>query len=185
MQREQWRQNAPALATGNLVFLDETGAKTNMTRRYGRAWAGDRVHDRAPAGSWSTTTLVAAVGLSGYRAPLLLEGALDADAFTAWVEQCLVRELRPGDIVMMDNLSSHKARQVRPLIERAGAQLIYLPPYSPDLNPIEKMWSKIKALLRGAKARTTEALDKAVADALDAITTGDIKEWFKSCGYAI
>ncbi len=182
-EREQWRQDAPALDVASLVFIDETGAKTNMTRRYGRALGGERVTDKTPAGHWNTTTLVAGVGTRGPLAPLLLEGALDADAFTAWVEQFLVRELRTGDVVVMDNLSSHKAQQVRPLIEKAGAKLLYLPPYSPDLNPIEKMWSKIKALLRGAKARTQEALGRAVAEALDAVTADDIKGWFRSCGY--
>lgn len=169
----------------NLVFLDETGAKTNMTRRYGRATMGERVHDMTPAGHWNTTTLLAAVSAKGPLAPLLLEGAMDADAFTAWVEQFLVRELKPGDIVVMDNLSSHKSAQIRPLIENAGAYLLYLPPYSPDLNPIEKMWSKIKTLLRGAKARTLETLTQAVAQALDAVTTNDIKGWFRLCGYII
>lgn len=167
----------------SLVFLDETGAKTNMTRRYGRAVGGARLHDAAPAGHWSTTTLVSAVGRRGPMAPLLLEGAMDAEAFAAWVEQFLVRELQPGDTVVMDNLSSHKAHRVRPAIEAAGARLLYLPPYSPDLNPIEKMWSKIKALLRGAKARTQEALEKAVAASLAAITAGDVAGWFRSCGY--
>lgn len=184
-RREQWLRDAPGLDIDRLVFLDETGAKTNMTRRYGRAMGGERARDKAPVGHWSTTTLVSAVGTRGPLAPLLLEGAMTADIFTAWVEQFLVRELREGDIVVMDNLSSHKAQQVRLLIEKAGAKLLYLPPYSPDLNPIEKMWSKIKALLRGAKARTQEALEKAVAQALSAVTTEDIIGWLKASGYSI
>lgn len=184
-EREQWRQDAPALDAASLHFIDEMGAKTNMTRRYGRAHGGGRLRDSAPAGHWNTTTLVSAVGTRGPLAPLLLEGAMDSDCFTAWVEQFLVRELQPGDVVVMDNLSSHRAQQVRPLIEKAGAKLLYLPPYSPDLNPIEKMWSKIKALLRGAKARTRDALEKAVAQALDAVTAEDIKGWFRSCGYIL
>jgi len=183
--RERWRADAPALGTGSLVFLDETGAKNNMTRRYGRAPGGERARDRAPAGSWSTTTLVAAVSAAGPMAPMLLDGPLDAEAFAAWVEQSLVRELKAGDIVVMDNLSSHKTAQVRPLIERARARLLYLPPYSPDLNPIEKMWSKIKTLLRGAKARTAQALTEAVASALTAVSKTDMMGWFKSCGYEI
>ena len=184
-QRGRWREEAPILNPRNFVFLDETGAKTNMTRRYGRAHGGERARDRAPAGHWSTTTLLAAVAIDGTRAPLLLDGPVDADCFAAWVEQFLVRELRQGEIVVMDNLASHKAAQVRPLIEAAGARLLYLPPYSPDLNPIEKMWSKVKALLRGAKARTQEALTSAVASALDAVTQQDIAGWFQSCGYTI
>jgi transposase len=168
-----------------LVFIDETGAKTNMTRRYGRAPAGKRVLDHAPSGHWNTTTLIAAMGSRGPLAPLLLEGATDTEVFAAWAEQMLVPALRPGDIVVMDNLSSHKAARIRTLIEGAKAHLLYLPPYSPDLNPIEKMWSKIKALLRGAKARTQEALSQAVANALNAVTHSDIEGWFRHCGYVI
>jgi transposase len=165
--------------------VDETGAKTNMTRRYGRAPVGERVHDKAPAGHWSTTTFIGAVRDGGPIAPLLIEGATDADVFTAWVEQCLAPELKEGDIVVMDNLSSHKAKAVGELIAARGAKLLYLPPYSPDLNPIEKMWSKIKALLRRAKARSPEALTQAVADGLAAVTASDILGWFRSCGYVI
>lgn len=167
------------------MFVDETGAKTNMTRRYGRAPAGTRVHDHAPAGNWNTTTLIAAVGINGPLAPLLLQGATDGEVFAAWTEQFLVPTLAEGDIVVMDNLSSHKGKDVRALIEGAGARLLYLPPYSPDLNPIEKMWSKIKTLLRGAKARTRETLEQAVATALAAVTTTDVAGWFEHCGYTI
>jgi transposase len=155
-----------------------------MTRRYGRAMGGGRAHDKAPAGHWNTTTLLCAVGTRGPVAPLVFEGPVDADVFAAWVEQFLLPTLRRGDVVVLDNLSSHKAASVRALIEGVGARLLFLPPYSPDLNPIEKMWSKIKTLLRGAKARTLEALEKAIAQALDAVTTDDIKGWFESCGYA-
>lgn len=184
-EREKWKQQAPLLSADSLVFLDETGAKTNMTRRYGRAPVGKRVEDQAPFGRWNTTTLIAAVRTSGAFAPLLLDGATDGDAFLAWVEQFLVPSLRKGDIVVMDNLSSHKTTAVLHAIEAAGAYLLYLPPYSPDLNPIEKMWSKIKAILRGAKARTYEALMEAVAKALSAITPSDIAGWFRHCGYTI
>lgn len=156
-----------------------------MTRRYGRAPVGQRVRDHAPAGHWNTTTLIAAVRPSGPAAPMLLEGATDADAFVTWTEQMLVPSLGAGDIVVMDNLSSHKSVRVRQLIEKAGATLLYLPPYSPDLNPIEKMWSKIKALLRGAKARTQESLQESVAAALSAISRADIEGWFRHCGYII
>lgn len=156
-----------------------------MTRLRGRAPRGERLHDHAPAGSWSTTTLVAAVRGDGPCAPFLLEGALDTDAFTVYVEKVLVPALTPGDIVVMDNLSVHKTSAIRPLIEGAGASLLYLPPYSPDYNPVEKMWSKMKAHLRAAKARTADALTQAVSQALDAITTTDIKGWFESCGYKI
>ena len=156
-----------------------------MTRRYGRARGGERARDQAPAGHWSTTTLLAAMGVGGPRAPLLFDGALDGETFLAWIEQFLLRELKPGDVVVMDNLASHKGQSVRTLIEGAGARLLYLPASSPDLNPIEKMWSKVKAHLRGAKARSEEALTTAVASALDAVTSDDVKGWFKSCGYTI
>ncbi len=156
-----------------------------MTRLYGRAPIGQRVRENAPVGSWNTTTLVAAVRAEGPRAPMLLEGAMDGEAFAAWVEKILVPVLRPRDIVVMDNLSSHKEKTVRPAIEAAGARVLDLPPYSPDLNPIEKMWSKIKTHLRRAKARCADTLCAAVGQALDAVTTQDIKGWFESCGYNI
>jgi len=146
---------------------------------------GERVGDQTPCGNWNTTTLIAAVRSTGPFAPMLLDGATDGDAFIAWVEQFLAPSLRRGEIVVMDNLSSHKISAVRQAIEAAGAQLLYLPPYSPDLNPIEKMWSKIKTLLRGAKARTYDALVSAVAEVLTAVTPSDIKGWFSHCGYAI
>lgn len=183
--RERWIERAPALDAKRLVFIDETGTKTNMTRRHGRAPVGRRVGERVPTSRWHSTTLLAAVRADGANAPMLLEGAIDTDAFTAWIEQSLAPTLAPGDIVVMDNLSSHKSPAVRALIEARGASLEYLPAYSPDLNPIEKMWSKVKALLRGAKARTQEALEQAVARALDAVTHSDIQGWFRSCGYTI
>lgn len=184
-QRERWRKMAPTLDAKHLVFIDETGTKTNMTRRYGRSPVGRPVGEHVPTSRWHSTTLLAAVRADGPQAPLLLEGATDADAFAAWIEQSLAPTLSPGDIVVMDNLSSHKCPAVRALIEARGATLEYLPAYSPDLNPIEKMWSKVKALLRGAKARTQELLEQAVASALDAVTSTDIQGWFRSCGYTI
>lgn len=156
-----------------------------MTRLYGRSPRGERLVCHAPAGRWETTTLIAAVRTSGPAAPCLLAGPLDGDAFFAYVEQQLVRALKPGDILVMDNLSTHKNSGALRLLEEAGVTVLFLPPYSPDLNPIEKMWSKVKASLRKAAARTGEALMKAVAAALDAVTQGDIKGWFQSCGYII
>jgi transposase len=184
-KREEWRQAAAALAIECLVFLDETGAKTNMTRLYGRAENGDRVNDSAPAGHWNTTTLIAAVGKDGPIAPFLIEGAIDGDVFLAYVEKFLAPALRPGDILVMDNLSTHKSAAALRLIEKRGASVLFLPPYSPDYNPIEKMWSKIKALLRKAAARTAEDLTNAVKAALNAVTADDIRGWFRSCGYNI
>lgn len=182
-ERARWKKEAPELDLQSLVFLDETGAKTNMTRRYGRAAIGQRAGDHVPCGNWNTTTLIAAMRKSGPIAPMLLEGATNADAFLTWLRELLVPDLRKGDIVVMDNLSSHKCQAVREAIEGAGARVVYLPPYSPDLNPIEKMWSKLKAFLRGAKARTYDELIDAVKNALEKITTTDIENWFHHCGY--
>jgi transposase len=183
--RQEWRQEQKTTDATRYIFVDETGVKTNMTRRYGRAPVGEPVRDHAPAGHWSATTLIGALGNEGSVAPLLIEGATDASVFTKWVEQCLAPTLSPGDTVVMDNLSSHKAKAVGELISARGAKLRYLPPYSPDLNPIEKMWSKVKTLLRGAKARTAESLTEAVANALAAVQKTDAQGWFKTCGYTI
>ena len=166
-----------------LVFIDESGAKTNMTRLYSRAKEGQRVVDNVPSGHWCTTTMISSVRLDGSTACMVVDGATTKDIFKAYVEQILLPTLKAGDIVVLDNLSAHKNKEIRDLIESVGAELWFLPPYSPDLNPIEKMWSKIKSILRTLKARTEEALINAVAKALDAITANDVKGWFESCGY--
>ena len=166
-----------------LVFIDESGAKTNMTRLYGRAKAGQRAVDDAPSGHWNTTTMISSMRLDGSTACMVVDGATDKDVFKAYVQHILLPTLRPGDIVIMDNLSAHKNQEVKDLIESVGAEIWFLPPYSPDLNPIEKMWSKIKAILRTLKARTEKALIDAIAKALEAITANDVKGWFESCGY--
>jgi transposase len=167
-----------------LVFIDESGAKTNMTRLYGRAKAGQRVVDNIPAGNWCTTTMISSVRLDGSTACMVVDGATDKEVFKAYVEHILLPALKPGDIVVLDNLSAHKNQETRGMIESVGAELWFLPPYSPDLNPIEKMWSKIKSILRTLKARTEKALINAIAKALEAVTASDAKGWFKSCGYA-
>jgi transposase len=166
-----------------LVFIDESGAKTNMTRLYGRAKAGKRATDDAPSGHWCTTTMISSMRSDGSTACMVVDGATDKDVFGAYVQHILLPTLKPDDIVIMDNLSAHKNQEVRDLIESVGAEIWFLPPYSPDLNPIEKMWSKIKAILRTLKARTEQALIDAIAKALDAITASDAKGWFESCGY--
>jgi len=166
-----------------LVFIDESGAKTNMTRLYGRAKQGQRAIDNAPSGHWSTTTMISSMRLDGSTACMVADGATNKDVFQAYVEHILLPTLETGDIVVVDNLSAHKNKKVRDIIESVGAQLWFLPPYSPDLNPIEKMWSKIKAILRTLKVRTEKALIKAIAKALEAVTASDAKGWFKSCGY--
>ncbi len=166
-----------------LVFIDESGAKTNMTRLYGRARAGQRVVDNVPASHWCTTTMISSVRLNGSTACMVVDGATNKDVFQTYVQHILLPTLEPVDIVVLDNLSSHKNKEVRDLIGSVGAELWFLPPYSPDLNPIEKMWSKIKSILRSLKARTEKTLINAIAKALEAVTVSDAKGWFESCGY--
>ena len=166
-----------------LVFIDESGAKTNMTRLYGRAKQGQRATDNTPSGHWCTTTMISSMRLDGSTACMVVDGATNKEVFQAYVKHILLPTLKPGDIIVLDNLSAHKNKEIQELIESVGAELWYLPPYSPDLNPIEKMWSKIKAILRTLKARTERALINAIAKALEAVTASDAKGWFESCGY--
>ena len=167
------------------IFLDESGAKTNMTRLYGRAPIGERCIDRTPHGHWKTMTMVSAIGVAGVmqEATMVVDGAMNSVTFLGYVEQFLTPSLRPGDIVVMDNLASHKVKGVREAIEAAGCDLWYLPPYSPDFNPIEKLWSKVKAWLRRVSATTFDALCDAIADALRAVTADECANYFASCGY--
>lgn len=166
-----------------LKFIDESGAHLGLTRLFGRAAPGERVVDASPGHSGPHYTLVATLGWQALQAPWVLKGAMDGTAFEAYVEHVLAPTLRRGDIVVLDNLSAHKGERIRQLIERRGARLEYLPPYSPDLNPIELCWAKIKTALRTAKARTLDALLDAVAEALRAISRSDIRAWFTHCGY--
>jgi transposase len=163
-----------------LIFLDESGVSTQMTRRYARAERGVRVHESTPEGNWKILTILGAMSLRGMIATMTIEAATDAEIFLAYLDHVLGPALRPGDVVIMDNLSSHKVSGVRELIEAAGAELLYLPPYSPDLNPIEKAWAKLKQLLRKAKARTAEALEQAIADHLPDIRPQDAQAWFRT-----
>jgi transposase len=179
-----WREEITKVRHCRLLFIDESGAKTNMTRLYGRAPRGARVYDHVPNGRWQTTTMIAAVGRNGPQAPWVLDGPMDGDAFAVWAEHVLVPTLRKNDIVVMDNLSVHKNAQARAAIEATGAKIWDLPAYSPDLNPIEKMWSKIKAYLRKVKARDIESLYEAVGKAMDQVSHRDISNWFDSCGYS-
>jgi transposase len=183
LKRWLWRKAQPSLELTRLVFVDESGAKTNMTRLYGRAMAGRRAMDDTPSGHWSTTTMISSVRFDGSTACMVVDGATTQDIFEAYIEHILLPTLTAGDIVILDNLSAHKSQRTRELIESVGAQLWYLPAYSPDLNPIEKMWSKIKSILRTLKARTKDILIRAIAQALDRITDNDAKGWFESCGY--
>ena len=186
-RREHFRIAARFVEPEQLVFLDESGAKTNMTRLYGWAEHGRRLDAAAPHGHWQTTTMLSAIRCAGVieQATLTFPGATNATIFRGYVERCLAPALKPGEIVIMDNLSSHKVKGVREAIESVGADLWYLPPYSPDYNPIEKLWSKVKALLRAAAARTSDNLVTAIARALRAVTLGECRNYFRSCGYAI
>jgi transposase len=166
-----------------LIFVDETWSKTNMTRLRGRAPVGERLIEKVPHGRWKTTTLVAALGLEGVRCATVVDGAINADIFEAFVQQVLAPQLRPGDLVVMDNLSSHKRPRPRQLIAAAGAQLLFLPPYSPDLNPIEMIFAKIKQLLRSLACRSRQALWQAMQSVLDAVTASHAAHCFRHCGY--
>lgn len=183
MKRWLWGKAQPSMDFGKLVFIDESGAKTNMTRLYGRAMAGQRAIDDTLSGHWHTTTMISSVRLDGTTACMVVDGATTKDIFEAYIQQILLPTIKAGDIVVLDNLSAHKSQRVRELIKSVGAGLWYLPAYSPDLNPIEKMWSKVKSILRTFKAGTKEALVYAIAKALEMVTAGDAEGWFESCGY--
>jgi transposase len=182
-QRQEWRAAQPSLDPEQLVFVDETWASTALHRRYGRAPVGERLVGAVPHGHWKTTTLVAALRVSGVTAPLALDGAVTGEVFEAYVKQVLVPALRPGDVVVMDNLASHKRAEVRKAIEAAGGTLVYLPPYSPDFNPIELAFAKLKALLRKAGERTVEGLWSFLGQALDAFAPEECWGYFRHCGY--
>lgn len=182
-RREAWRASQVDLDPDRLVFVDETGASTKMARRCGRSPRGERCIASVPHGHWKTTTFVGGLRLSGIAAPMTIDGAMDGPAFLAWVERMLVPALRHGDIVVMDNLPAHRQPGVRAAIEAAGAELRYLPPYSPDLNPIEMAFSKFKALLKKAAARTVTELWEAIAAALPLITASDRRSYLAAAGY--
>jgi transposase len=171
------------LDPAKLVFIDETWAKTNMTRLRGRSPRGQRLVAKVPHGHWKTTTLVAALDHQGMRCSMTLDGAINAPAFEAFVEQVLAPQLKTGDVVVLDNLSSHKGVRVRQLIESAGANLLYLPPYSPDLNPIELAFAKLKQLLRSAGHRDVHVLWSDTQRMLDRITPDDAIHFLRHCGY--
>jgi transposase len=181
--RAAWRASQPDLKVERLLFIDETGAATDMARRYGRCPRGERLIASVPWGHWKTTTFVAALRLGEIAAPCVLDGPMDGESFRAYVEQFVVPILRPGDIVVMDNLASHKVAGIRQAIEAAGAELRYLPPYSPDFNPIEQFFAKLKALLRKAAARTVEALIAAIANALTTVTPHECENYLANQGY--
>jgi transposase len=179
-----WAGAQPDLDVARLVFIDETGASTKMARKGGRSVRGARCLAAVPHGHWKTTTFTGALRMHAMTAPMVLDGPMNGVAFRAYVEKVLAPTLRPGDIVVMDNLPAHKNPAIRRLIEACGAELRYLPPYSPDFNPIVNAFAKLKALLRKAAARTVDDLWRAVAEALDHFPAEECRDYFKAAGYA-
>jgi len=182
-KRWRWRGWQRFMDPARFVFLDETATATNMARRYGRCLASERLVAAVPHGHWHTTTFVAGLRQSGVIAPLVLDGPLTGAAFRAYVEQFLAPALAPGDVVVLDNLGAHKVDGVRQALARAGAALLYLPPYSPDLNPIEQLFAKLKALLRKAAARTRDQLWTIIGDLLATISPVECNNYLRHCGY--
>jgi transposase len=180
--REHWRKEQPELK-GRLIFLDETGARTDMVRRHAWAPVGERALGHAPGGHWKTTTFLAGLTGQGLIAPFVLDGPMDRAAFTEYVRQVLVPELRPGDVVILDNLPGHKGEEAAALIDQRGARLLFLPPYSPDLNPIEMLFAKLKALLRKAARRTKEALWKTIGGLLTEFSPEECANYIQHAGY--
>jgi transposase len=183
--RSHYRDLSATLDLHRVKFIDESGINSAMTRLYGRAPQGERVVGSAPQNDGQNVTLLGALSCTGLEAVMTIEGATDADVFRAYVHEVLCPTLREGDIVVADNLSAHKAAGVQEAIAATGARRLYLPPYSPDLNPIERCWAKIKTFLRAAKARTRQALDAAVTRALATVTASDARAWFVHCGYVL
>lgn len=185
-RREAWRVwQRDKADSRRIIVIDETWAKTNMQRIRGRAPRGERVVGVVPHGHWHTTTLIAALDLRGMRCSTLVDGPINRDVFESFVDQVLCPTLWPGDVVVMDNLSSHKGQRVRELIEARGAELRFLPPYSPDLSPIESSFSKVKQALRSMGVRTVDALWGAIQGVLDTVTPNDAAGYFRHCGYTL
>ena len=184
LAREQWRERQARLARHRLIFIDETGAATNMVRRYGRSPRGERVTGYAPNGHWKTTTFVAGLTSQGLIAPLVIDAPMNRAIFTQYVRQFLARELKPGDIVILDNLSSHKNTDVHSAITARGATLLFLPPYSPDLNPIEMLFAKLKTLLRSAAERTRDDLWQRIGTLIDRFKSDECSNYIRHAGYA-
>jgi transposase len=182
-RREAWFEGQLDLDPTRLVFIDETWATTNMARKYGRAPKGERLRAGVPHGHWKTTTFIAALRVAGLTAPMVLDGPINGLWFQAYIEQVLVPTLSAGDIVVMDNLGSHKGAGVRKAVEAVGATLLYLPPYSPDFNPIEKAFAKLKALLRKAAERTVDGLWNKIGELLGAFTANECANFFTAAGY--
>lgn len=183
--RQDYQKTVSRLDVRRYKFVDESGVNLALTRLYGRAPRGERAIGSAPINYGQNVTLIGALGSQGLDALLTIEGATDGEVFRAYTERILCPTLEPGDIVIMDNLGAHKVSGIREAIEARGARLIYLPPYSPDLSPIERCWSKIKTALRAAGARTYRALNRAIKRALETVTVSDVLAWFAHCGYPV
>lgn len=181
--RSEFQSKIEKVAAADLIFQDESGTTTDMARRYGRSKIGDRVIDSVP-GAWRTLTVLGAINLDGWVATMTIEGATDGDVFQAYLRDVLCPQLKPGKVVVMDNLKAHKVNGVRQLIESTGATLLYLPPYSPDFNPIEQCWSQFKRILRSLKARTLTALEAAIPEAQKVLCKEHLVGYFRHCGYS-
>lgn len=184
-QRRQWRDSLPLRDAGQYVFLDECGVTTDLLRRYGRSPRGTRLHDHTPCGHWETQTVIAALRIDRVCAPAVFDGPIDAVSFRAYVEQVLVPTLRSGDVVVLDNLAVHKQPEVRTAIEAVGARIRFLPPYSPDFNPIEQTFAKLKAFLRAARPRTFDHVCELMAAALGLFTPDECANYVRHCGYRV
>ena len=183
--RRRWREWLPLRDVRQYVFLDECGVTTDLLRRYGRSPRGERLHDHTPCSHWQTTTVIAALGLDGLRAPAVFDGPIDNPSFLAYIEQVLIPTLRPGDVVVLDNLVVHKQPEVRAAIEAVGAQIRFLPPYSPDFNPIELAFAKLKAFLRAARPRSFDHVSALIAAALGFFTPTECRNYVRHCGYRV
>ena len=183
-KRRFWKRHQGKIDASRLIFVDETWAKTNMTPIRGWCPRGERLIAKVPHGHWKTLTFIAGLRADGICAPCVLDGPINGRSFLAWVEQCLVPTLRQGDIVVLDNLGSHKSQAVRQAIRNAGAKLIFLPPYSPDLNPIEQVFAKLKTLLRRTAARTVEDTWKGIGGLLSAFAPAECANYIRNSGYA-
>lgn len=184
-KRAWFRRRVSGIDPERLIFIDEAAVNTAMSCRFGWAAPGERVIDKVPRNYGAQTSMISALGLRGLVATMTLEGAVDTPAFNAYLNEVLAAKLGRGDVVILDNLNVHKASQIEQVAQQRGARVIWLAPYSPDYSPIEPCWSKIKQLLRAAKARTREELEAALVRAINLITDSDIRGWFNHCGYPV
>ncbi len=184
-KRTEWNSTAWSDMVDRLVFLDESGVNTNLTRLYGRAPSSQRVVDHTPLNTPVTTTILSSIRFNGEKTFTTYQGGTTGERFVTYLKETLLPTLHPGDIVVMDNMRSHHVKAVREVLEASGIVLLYLPPYSPDLNPIEKMWSKVKAILRGWKIRSLDALPDAIKLALDMVSVSDCQHWFAASNYCL